>query len=87
MIIKERFPNKKEFYEFHNIFDNQEFIDIEDEKSEYDFQRIKFILNEFIEERNIATVKIVKNVPLIRNQFVERCMEESKCRERKLKIF
>ena len=86
-IIKERFPNKKEFYEFHNIFDNQEFIDIEDEKSEYDFQRIKFILNEFIEERNIATVKIVKNVPLIRNQFVERCMEESKMPRKKIENF
>ena len=44
----------KKFYEFHNIFDNQEFIDIEDEKSEYDFQRIKFILNEFIEEKKYS---------------------------------
>lgn len=86
-IIKTRFPNSIDFYKFHNNFDNQEFIDIDDEKSEYDFQRIEHLLQRFVVDNNVESFETVEKVPIIRNQFIEMCREETKLSRKKIENF
>ena len=86
-IIKTRFPNSIDFYKFHNNFDNQEFIDIDDEKSEYDFQRIEHLLQGFVVDNNVENFETVEKVPIIRNQFIEMCREETKLSRKKIENF
>ena len=75
--IKQRFRHWEEFYEFHNIFDNQEFIDIKEEKEEYDFQRVKRQMLIFARVNNIKSFKTLDDVPYMRQRAVAFCKRET----------
>lgn len=83
-ILYSRFKKVEDFLEFHNIFDNQEFLDIIEEKSEYDFQRVKYQLKIYMNTKKIKSYKILANVPHIRNEFVKICKQQTGLAERKI---
>lgn len=85
--IKQRFRNWEEFYEFHNIFDNQEFIDIKEEKEEYDFQRVKRQMLIFARENDIKSFKTLDDVPYMRQRAVAFCKRETGMTEGKIENF
>ena len=85
--LKKRFRNWEEFCEFHNIFDNQEFIDIKEEKEEYDFQRVKRQMTIFVCENDIKSFKILDNVPYMRQRAVAFCKRETGMTEGKIENF
>ena len=85
--LKKRFRNWEEFCEFHNIFDNQEFIDIKEEKEEYDFQRVKRQMTIFARENDIKSFKILDNVPYMRQRAVAFCKRETGMTEGKIENF
>lgn len=86
-IIKERFNNKKEFLMFHALFDNQDFIDIHQEKEEYDFQRVKYYTNDYLNKHGINNYKILQDIPFLRIKFVKECSKELGMSMRKIESF
>ena len=85
--LKKRFRNWEEFCEFHNLFDNQEFIDIKEEKEEYDFERVKRQMIIFARENDIKSFKILDNVPYMRQRAVAFCKRETGMTEGKIENF
>lgn len=70
-VLKKRFQNLNTFLEFHELFDNQDFIDIKTEKEEYDFLRIKYEAERFIQSHDIRSMKLLLNIPHLRTEFLE----------------
>lgn len=75
-ILKKRFNNIDQFLEFHNNYDNQEFLDIKEEKEEQDFQRTKYWIKKYMRINDIENIKTLKNVPFMRNDCIQKCREE-----------
>ena len=86
-LLKQRFRNKREFLDFHDLFDNQEFIDIKEEKEEYDFFRVKQQLEIYTNENNIKSFKLLNSIPYMRNRAVEFCKNETGLPELKIENF
>ena len=86
-LLKQRFRNKREFLDFHDLFDNQEFIDIKEEKEEYDFLRVKQQLEIYTNENNIKSFKLLNSIPYMRNRAVEFCKNETGLPELKIENF
>lgn len=77
LILGKRFRNPKEFLEFHDFFDDQEFIDIKEEKEEYDFCRVKKQMEIYIQENRISSFKLLNSIPYMRDRAVAFCKKET----------
>lgn len=85
--LKNRFRNSEEFLAFHRIFDSEGFIDIEEEKEEYDFQRVKMYIQNIVEKKGIKYINLIENVPFIRKNEIEKCSEKLGLSKRKVRNF
>lgn len=83
-LIKSRFKNEQKFLEFHNLFDNQDFIDVNQEKEEHDFQRVRYCAKNYLKKNDIKNYKILYDVPFLRTNFVKVCSEEILLPKRKI---
>ena len=83
-ILEKRFKNFDEFLEFHNNFDNQEFLDIKEEKEEHDFQRAKHWIKKYARSRGIEKLKTLENVPFFRKDCLRKCRQELGMSENKI---
>ena len=84
-ILNSRFENIEDFLKFHNIFDSQEFIDIDEEKSEYDYLRVKHFIELYKIENEIKDSDLLGKVPSLRDEFITRCSRETGLAKNRIK--
>lgn len=84
-IINSRFRNIEDFLKFHDSSDSQEFTDIDEEKSEYDHLRVKHFIESYKKENEIKDSELLRKVPSLRDDFIERCREETGLAKNRIK--
>ena len=72
-ILSNRFTSLDQFYDFHNVFDNQGYIDIPEDKERYDRERIKSFLDYYIRTNNIKNERIILSARHIREDLIQIC--------------
>lgn len=76
-ILEKRFHDKKEFYEFHKMFDKQAFVDTAEDKEAYDEERVYVLLRMFLKENKISNVKMLFSVVYYKEQFLIQCNDQT----------
>ena len=86
-ILEKRFKNFDEFLEFHNNFDNQEFLDIKEEKEEHDFQRAKHWIKKYARSRGIEKLKTLEKRAIFQERLSTEMQAGTGMSEIRLRIF
>lgn len=86
-ILRARFCNMDDFMNFHKSFDDQEFLDIPEEKTEYDHERLMYQIERYMDHNKVTNVETLEKVPRLREDFIKRCREETGFSREKIKNF
>ncbi|MGC4018655.1 MAG: transposase [Muricomes sp.] len=83
-MLRMRFQNMDEFWDFHRLFEQKSFLDTVEDERIHNYERVRILAGQYLSDNHIEKIETLLTVGSIKKKFLEACKKQTGLSQRKI---